>query len=67
MRKMMSLKEDIEEVCREYKDYSLDDLFEKVDKLTNRLTALRNEEDDVMIELIELQAVIVVRGLDEDK
>lgn len=63
----MSLKEDIEEVCREYEDYSLDDLFEKVDKLTNRLTALRNEEDDVMIELIELQAVIVVRGLDEDK
>ena len=61
----MSLKEDIEEVCREYEDYSLDDLFEKVDKLTNRLTALRNEEDDVMIELIELQAVIVVRGLDE--
>ena len=66
MRKMMSLKEDIEEVCREYDDYSLDDLFEKVDKLTNRLTALRNEEDDVMIELIELQAVIVVRGLDEE-
>ena len=63
----MGLKEDIEEVCREYDDYSLDDLFEKVNKLTNRLTALRNEEDDVMIELIELQAVIVVRGLDEDK
>ena len=63
----MSLKDNIEEVCREYEDYSLDDLFEKVDKLTNRLTALRNEEDDVMIELIELQAVIVVRGLDEDK
>lgn len=62
----MSLKEDIEEVCREYEDYSLDDLFGKVDKLTNRLTALRNEEDDVMIELIELQAVIVVRGLDEE-
>ena len=63
----MGLKEDIEEVCREYDDYSLDDLFEKVNKLTNRLTALRNEEDDVIVELIELQAVIVVRGLDEDK
>lgn len=62
----MSLKENIEKVCREYEDYSLDDLFGKVDELSNRLTNLRSDEDEVMNKLIELQAVIVVRVLDEE-
>ena len=61
----MGLKENIEEVCREYEDYSLDDLFEKVEELSNRLTNLRSDEESVMNKLIELQAVIVVRVLDE--
>ena len=62
----MNLKENIEEVCREYDDYSLDDLFKEVDELSNRLTNLRSDEDEVMNKLIELQAVIVVRVLDEE-
>ena len=62
----MTLKENIEEVCREYDDYSLNDLFGKVDELSNRLTNLRSDEDEVMNKLIELQAVIVVRVLDEE-
>lgn len=62
----MSLRDSIEEVVREYDDYSLDDLLNEVEKCSRRMNNLRVEEDKVIGKLIELQAVIVVRSLNED-
>ena len=59
----MGLKDSIDEVVREYDDYSLDDLLDMVDECSRKLSNLRSEEDKVVGKLIELQAVIVVRSL----
>ena len=59
----MSLRDSIDEVVREYDDYSLDDLLDMVDECSRKLSNLRSEEDKVVGKLIELQAVIVVRSL----
>ena len=59
----MGLKDSIDEVVREYDDYSLDDLLDEVDECSRKMSNLRSEEEKVIGKLIELQAVIVVRSL----